>query len=292
MHLMALSSLRTFFRPILRLLGMSSPPPPDVEFPVEISVVDWLNFLLDRYCSQDPKKSPMDRSRMKSLKVTTICRYKEKMYGEHEYLIAEVSVPDLDRPRYLRIERTIKDPLPPISTTSFQSSVVALKEFPACDDIKTMEAWPTSDICIDHMNCKNTSIILLDLAIVAKLVRDHSDKYQLFKRQCFWYSDVIVAVLQNSFSGIQVVRRNSSVEADHAPNAEMEIFDRLSGTFKTVPFYQRRKSVIKEIGETFSSYRPQVYSSVYFLNFCIFLLTNCYIRFEKPHRLLSRQLWK
>jgi hypothetical protein len=58
--------------------------------------------------------------------------------------------------------------------------------------------------CIDKLDCRHTQMILLDLAIVAKVVHDHSDKYQLFKRQCFWYSDVIIGVLQENFPRIQV----------------------------------------------------------------------------------------
>ena len=239
----------------------------------------------------------MDRSRMKSLKVTTIRHYKEKLHGEHEYLVAEVSVPDLGSPRYLRIERSvdplpIRSSLPPISTTSSQSSLVALKssvvvskELPACDNVKTVEEWPTSgDICLYDINCKNTSIILLDLAIVAKSVYDHMKKYHIIKSQCFWYSDAIIAILQKNFSGIQVVHRSRdpSVEADHA---KMEYFDELGGTVNSIHLYQRRESVIREINEAFVSYRPLVYSLVCFLNTCIFLLINHYVRSGKPLRL-------
>ena len=282
----ALPSLRTFFRPILRLLGMSSPPH-EAEFPVGISVEDWLRCLLERYCSRDPTKSAKDRSRMESLKVTTIRRYKEKKNGEHEYLVAEVSVPDMDQPRYLHIERTVKDPLSMIGTTersslrpqaicthSSQSSVLVSKEFPACDNVKTMEAWPTDDICISHINCKNAApIILLDLAIVAEVVHNHSKKYQLIKRQCFWYSDMIVAVLQKKFPWIQVVCRDASVEADHAATGEeIEVFNGLSGTFMTAPFYSRQNSAVEEIQSKFDESSLSKYASVYLLNSGIFLM--------------------
>jgi hypothetical protein len=42
---------------------------------------------------------------MQSLKVTAIRRYKTKEHVENEYLIAEVSAPDLGCRRYVRIER-------------------------------------------------------------------------------------------------------------------------------------------------------------------------------------------
>jgi hypothetical protein len=96
MHSKALTSLRSFFHPILRFLGMSSTPPPEVEFPGHAGVEDWEVCLLERYRS-DSTKSTKDRSRMKTLKVINIRRYKERKHVEHEYLIVEVSDPDLDQ---------------------------------------------------------------------------------------------------------------------------------------------------------------------------------------------------
>jgi hypothetical protein len=184
--------------------------------------------------------SPGYRSRMQSLKVTAIRRYATKEHVD-EYFIVEVSVPDLGRPRYVRIERDRKR--------------CSYMESPICDFVSTMEAWPTSHVCIDKLDCRNTSKILLDLAVVATLVDDR------FKRQGFWYSDLMVAVLQQSFSGIQGFRRHASVEADHAQDAEMDILDELSGTFKKVRTHSiLRTSVIKEILETFATHRLQIFS--------------------------------
>ena len=189
---------------------MLSIPPPEIEFPGHVSVEDWEINLLERYRS-DSTKGTKDRSRMKNLKVTTIRRYKERKHAEHEYLIAEVSDPDLDRKRYLRIERAGGDPLRArdtternsrhtISTILSQSSLLGvLKELPARDRVTSVAAWPTNDICIDNLICQDAQMILLDLAIVVKVVHDHGDKYQLFKHQCFWYSDVIVGVLKLYF---------------------------------------------------------------------------------------------
>ncbi|KAF8805461.1 hypothetical protein BYT27DRAFT_7339721, partial [Phlegmacium glaucopus] len=190
-HPMTLVSLRTFLRPLLRILGMSAPLANTREFPGDVSVRDWEDALLEIYCSRDPQMGPVHRIRMDSLKITTIRRFKEQKRLEHEYLVAEVSVPGLSQLRYLRIERAVENPLPTISTPS----LAVVKKLPARDHVKTIESWP-SDICIDNLICTTTSIILLDLVIVAKLVHDYSDKYHLFKRHCFWYSDVIVAVLR------------------------------------------------------------------------------------------------
>ena len=265
------SILQGLFRPILRLLGMSSPPPSDVEFPGDTCVEDWEACLRERYCSRDPEKSPKDRSRMKTLKVITIRRYKERKHAEHEYLIAEVSDPNLNRSHYLRIERAAEDPptkdnISPLSSQlslSSQSSLGALKKVPAHDHVTKMASWPTTgDICIGSLACRDSQMILLDLAIVAKVVHDHSDKYQLFKRQCFWYSDVITGVLEQHFPQVHKVVYHSSLEAAHARDAEMDSFDKLSGTYMKVPIYFRRMSVIKEIHDIFVPYKLDFQSSV------------------------------
>jgi hypothetical protein len=275
---------------------MSLSSPPEIEFPSQTVVEDWEVSLMQRYRSRDLEQSPKDRSRMETLKVIAIRRYKERRHVEHEYLIAEVLDPDLNQLRYLQIERAAEDPLRTqdaterssrhtISTLSSQSSLGVFKKLPARDYVSTMAGWPTtSDICIDKLDCRQTQMILLDLAIVAKVVHDHSDKYQLFKRQCFWYSDVIVGVLQENFPRIQVATRDSSLVADHAQGAEMEILDNLSGTYKRVPIYNRRMDLIREIHGLFVTYNFQTRSWVNLLNTGIFLLANHYHRSRKPQR--------
>ncbi|KAF8799666.1 hypothetical protein BYT27DRAFT_7246023 [Phlegmacium glaucopus] len=272
-HSLTLVSLRTFLHPLLRILGMSTPLPRTEEFPGDVGVEDWERSLLNLYCSRDPDMGPGHRIRMKCLKITTIRRYKERKRLEHEYLVAEVSVPGLSQLRYLRIERAVEDPPPSkknttdksplhaISTFSSQSSLATLKKLPAHDHVKAMEVWP-NDICIDNLNCKATSIILLDLAIAAKLVHDHSDKYHLFKHQCFWYSDMIVAVLRQGFPESQLKHESGFVEADHSPDGEMEILDEMSGTYKRVKIYSQQKPIVEEIHETFKIRKPHVYSLI------------------------------
>jgi hypothetical protein len=297
MHSKALTSFRDFFRPILHFLGMSSSPPPENEFPGETIVENWEAYLLERYRSRDSEKSPEYRSRMETLKVNAIRRYKEKKHVEHEYLIAQVSDPNWHQPRYLKIERTV-EPLrtqdtidrssrQTISTLSSQSSLGVSKKLPARDRVSTTAGWPSSDICIDKLDCRDTQMILLDLAIVAKMVHDHSKNYDVFKRQCFWYSDVIVGILQKRFPRVQVATPDSSSLAEeHEQDAEMEVLDSKSGTFKRVPIYNRRMSAIKEIHEKFETYDTHIRSSVNHLNTSIFLLANHYHRSQKPQRLL------
>jgi hypothetical protein len=255
----ALASLRRFLHPLLFILGMTTPLPHSEEFPVFMSIDDWDRFLQNPYCSRDPRVGPVHRARMKSLRITRIRRYKDWRSIEYEFLVAEVSVPGLQHPRYLRIERCSEDP--PAEKGSLHSFV------------KTMEIWPSVDKCIHNLNCTNSSIILLDLAIVAKLIYDHSEHYRLFKRQSFWYSDMIVAVLQREFPEIQLISRSKSVKRDHSQDAHLDQFDEESGTYKKIPIYSRRMSMIEEIHEGFKPYKDRLYSSVRLLIDSIHLFT-------------------
>jgi hypothetical protein len=271
----ALTSLRGLFHPILRFLGMTATPPPtEVEFGC-YRVLEWENALLARYRSRDPESSPMHRSRMDALKVTTIRRFKEKKHPEHEYLVAEVYDPDLGiqgRNRYLRIERCVGAGFPhtqddttrhSIPTTSSQSSLV-LKKFPAVDYVQPIATWPTVDICIGDFTCQDSQMIVLDLAIVAKVVHDHSAEYQILTSQCFWFSAVIVSVLQKAFSQIKVSNSASSLKADHGQDLAME--NKKGGTYKNFTIYSERPEVITEIYDRFVTYKDQIYSSVNLLN--------------------------
>ena len=171
---------------------------------------------------------------MDTLKVTTIRRFKEKKNAEHEYLVAEVYDPDLRRKRYLRIERYVGAGFPhtqddttrhSIPTTLLQSSLV-LKKIPAVNYVQPITAWPTCDICIDDFTCQDSQMIVLDLAIVAKVVHDHSAEYQILTSQCFWFSAVIVSVLRKSFPQLKISNGASSLKADDGQDLEMEISDK------------------------------------------------------------------
>ena len=131
MHLKALTSLQGFFQPILRFLGITTIPPFEPEFPGLSSVLDWENRLVERYRSHNPESGPLIRSRMKTLGVKTIRRFKKKAHAEHEYIVVEAYDPKLRRNRYLQIGRYVGDDFfrghdtgcRNISTTSSNSSL-------------------------------------------------------------------------------------------------------------------------------------------------------------------------
>ena len=255
---------------------MTTEPPNDTDFPHFSYAEDWAKALVRGYCSHEPESSASERSRMRGLQIVTIRRFKEKTNAEHEYVVAEIYDPDLNRNRYLQIERYAGDELPKprthsirhsIPTTPSQSSAV-LKEYNALDFVQEITAWPTGDICIDHVTCQDPSrqMILLDLAIAAKVVHEHSARYQALKYQCYWYSATIVSILRRSFLEAKVSNTASSLIA--ANEQEMEVFPTLGGTYKTLPIYTEESNLtaITEIHKIFEKHKVEVYSSVNLLN--------------------------
>lgn len=200
---------------------------------------------------------------MKTLGVKTICHFKEKGDAEHEYLVAEVYDPNLGRNRYLRIGRFVGDNFlhnhdtscRSISTTSSNSSLV-LKKFPATDYVEAVAAWPTSDICIVNLSCRDSQMIVLDLAIIAKVVHDYGKEYQALTRQCYWYSGVIVSVLQKSFS----------LKPGHGQDLATQFSYKKGGTYKSIPIYSEQRDMIAKICSLFETYKDEIYSSVNLLS--------------------------
>jgi hypothetical protein len=118
-------------------------------------------------------------------------------------------------------------------------------------------------MCLEIVTWQD-SPIALDLAIVAKVVHDYNAEYQALSHHCFWYSAVIVCVLQKFFPQFKVCNNARSLKADHGE--ETEFSNKKGGTFKRVPIYSERPAVITEIYNLFETYRAEVYSSVNLLN--------------------------
>ena len=299
----AFASFRRFLHPLLCLLRMSQPLGYNDEFPEKRIVQDWERSLLERY-----HDNAQYRDRLKSCRITRIRRYKKTTSVEHEYLVAEVSDPASDSTRYLQVERHAADPdittalqddeddADARSNVSAQSSLGLSKKLPADDHVSTRMNWPSGrDLnCIEQFNCENGGLVLLDLVIVAKLVHDHSQQYRLFKRQCFWYSDMIAAVLRQVSANIQEYSSDGNVEHDHSEAAHIEVFEIISensGTFKKIPIYKQRKSIIKEVYEQFGPRKGEVLSTVCLdslLNDVVLVLTYSYCRSRRLKRKLDR----
>jgi hypothetical protein len=113
-------------------------------------------------------------------------------------------------------------------------------------------------------------MILLDIAIAAKLVNDHSSDYFLLKHHCYWYADVISAVLRKSFPK-EVVVPDTTVKTDPPEDAEVaiEMFDpKKGGKYWIIPVYYRKlgQDDIDKVYADFIKTKSEISTSVCLLN--------------------------
>jgi hypothetical protein len=246
------------------------------EFPNHMSVEDWGRSLVSRYTSRDPELGPKYRARMPNIHVARIRRYKERKSPRHEYLVAEIAVPESER-RYLLLERVAEDIVSTesnkevfyVSNGSSQSSLALSNNLAALDFVKTLTGWPT-DPCIDKLDCENLPqpITVLNLALAAELVHNNSDKYQVMSRQCFWYADTVSAVLETYFPKIKIVYHSqSAIEGRHTESGEVELLDENSGKFMQISLHKRRQDVVNQIVEVFTQRKATIAASVCFFDF-------------------------
>ena len=236
---------------------MATPPPVDAEFPGDMSVLDWEGVLLARYQCRCPISSPPRRSRMHNLKIATIRRFKVKN-AEHEYVVAKVYDSNLGRNRYLRI-----GDLPPNRCYCCHNQDDTIPTS-GLHLVKTTTAWPIGDICIEIVNCQDSQMILLDLAIVARVVQYMELEHQASTRQCFSFSAMIISILQKTFPQIKVSNNTSWLKADHG--REMEVSDKKGGAYRRIPSYSEQPEVFTEIYNVFETHNAEIYSSVNHLN--------------------------
>ena len=262
--------LQKLFLPVLRILGMSVPPNTD-EFPQNVSVVDWGRVLVERYTSSN-LKSPENSARMRRLQVLRIHQYKELESPGHEYLVAEIAVPESEK-RYIRLDRSAEDLDPEESSSAKMAisngssqSLLAISSNPAASDmVKTIAGWP-SETCIGKLDCENLPepITLLDFALAAEVVHNDSEKYKLLSRQCYWYADTVSAVLETYFPQIKKIK----IKIQYTKNGEDERHDKKSGKFMKIHVHKREQADVDRIVENFRERKATVTALVCFSDLC------------------------
>ncbi|KAF8518129.1 hypothetical protein BU17DRAFT_66567 [Hysterangium stoloniferum] len=152
--------------------------------------------------------------------------------------------------RYLRIERFPEDCVPATKRKRFtvQASPLgdSLKTRGADDRVFTVSGWPKGDTILERVNVKKNKITLHDLAIAAWVMRASNDDYQLLKKQCYWYSDMVIRVFEKEFS-LNVDRSGSSVEQMSA-----------GGTWAGIPVYKVKEERVEVVAAKFREERDRI----------------------------------
>ncbi|KAF8518850.1 hypothetical protein BU17DRAFT_66243 [Hysterangium stoloniferum] len=171
---------------------------------------------------------------------------KEDASSEHDYFIAKILHADSGT-RYLRIERFGKEYKP--ATAGQRSPVQAspssepFNPRPAADLISTVGGWPSRGRVLEIAYLRHADVTLLDLAIVAWVVRNNDDQYRLLEKQCYWSSDMVMRVLEDAY-GFNVDRTEEYNSG---------------GTWLGVPLCTNMRRSLLPLSDKFREERDKVY---------------------------------
>jgi hypothetical protein len=121
---------------------------------------------------------------------------------KHEYFIAKFQCID-GGIRYIRIERF--DGNYEFGTagqsvfTAVSSRLKLIKRRPPSDQVATVDGWP-NDTLLEKTDVIGFNITLYNLAMAVKRVETHDDQYKGLKRQSYWFSDMIMRVLESVYT--------------------------------------------------------------------------------------------
>ncbi|KAF8514099.1 hypothetical protein BU17DRAFT_94790 [Hysterangium stoloniferum] len=214
------------------------------ECPAQCDVNSWHEQLCGDAASQEHHHT------ITMTKAVELRRMKQDASSEHEYFIAKILHADSST-RYLRIERFGKEYMPVTarqrSAVKASPSLEPFKSRPADDLIFTVGGWPSHDRVLEIADLRHANITLLDLAIVAWVVRNNDNQYRLLEKQCFWYSDMVMRVLENVY-GFNVDRTQEY---------------RRGGTWLRVPLYQHEEKLVAVVADKFCQERDKVYYEIH-----------------------------
>jgi len=217
--------------------------------PDKITVDGWHQQLCDYAVSADYGDA------VANSKSVTIRRMKERGAPKHEYCVFQILHAD-GKTRYIRIERFPEGcaRATAIRRSHSQASLESLKKCPAEDLVFTADLWSIFDRKLESVEVRNAHITLLDLAIAARTVSAHNDEYKILKGQCYWYSDMIMRVLEKA-RGFSVDRRSSEdVEAAWV-KLQPQIND---GTWNDIPVHHRKDAHVAILVGEFLEERKRI----------------------------------
>jgi hypothetical protein len=209
------------------------------------------------------------------IKVTEIRRMKNmNKVSKHEYFAAKVIHPD-KKTHYLVIERMCDSDLAPTNSSISRMlnpaspSVRSSMKHNAEDRVVPKRVLP-EDLELETVDVRNGNVTLLDLAIAAVVVRSHHLEYNLFTSQCYWYSDLVMRVLE-------VVHKLQVDRSKSKDDDEVWLYSAVaeeSGKWYKLPIHQAaeaRDQDAKDLAAIFEKERDRIKTEVCVMNTAFFL---------------------
>ncbi|KAF8518849.1 hypothetical protein BU17DRAFT_66242 [Hysterangium stoloniferum] len=253
------SLLSSGVRSILQFFHLIEPAPMvSNEFPGKMDVFSWHLQLL-RLVVSDAKLGTDRNSPIITTTAVELRRMKQERGSEHEYFIARVHHVD-NGTHYIRIERFGEEYEPRTAsqrrTLMVSPSIESLMDRPALDEISTVSGWP-GDRLLEKVNVTGANITLLDLATVATVVHKNDDQYKILKKQCYWFSDMIMRVLESTYK-LTTSDRSPDSDKTWAANEYSR-----GGTYGGLRVHRRpRKADIDLVVKKFKEGRRDAYTEI------------------------------
>ncbi|KAF8869088.1 hypothetical protein BD779DRAFT_787612 [Infundibulicybe gibba] len=267
--------------------------------PAEIRT--WRLLLANTISDNHIPLSEIEETRVERLEL-----WKERKTPYHEFLLVYITttIPGVDVPVCIRIERTLpsRTPAEPNSSTSsiissnspahaqsiigasgdviLSHSVKGNRAYDSCQQIAT----PTRGIVQDH-ECQllKTSTFqtiarptIIDLVATAEMLSNSKEEYHLLKGQCYWYAGVLLACMEDSVGSVAPptisIGKKEKAQLDELGRELVEEAratpELKQGHYKWISVFKSEKTDVSELREPIAKHTAQIRGLV--SNFAIF----------------------
>lgn len=100
-----------------------------------------------------------------------------------------------------------------------------------------------------------SNVTLYDLLILSRVMHDHSPVYELLRRQCYWFSNLLLRVLMVYDPDSLQISFDAEVERETLEVEALTYLPRLQGTWHRVPIHEFTKRGQEELTDLFFTKR-------------------------------------
>lgn len=170
------------------------------------------------------------------------------------------------------------------SASISNSSESSSKKSRANDHVKIIQGWPAAEkrskesaepnfdstrkkkkdrtIMIEEVSFRN--LTLHDLIIVSRALHDNSPVYELFKYQCYWFSNLIVRILVDCDPTSRQTSLDAAVEAEVWKEEVLRYKPQLSGRWWGIAIHDVKKKGLDELTKLYIEQSEEFRSNVCF----------------------------
>jgi hypothetical protein len=207
---------------------------------------------------------------LKDTLVTELHLVKQKSSAQHEYIVAHIRAPD-GTERYLAVERLCgpqridpvlasrsdsslalarsantsvidlqtNEPSHPSRTTSLASLDSFKKQYNADDVVRVLDRslHDANDITLGKLVYKDRPLYLYQLVVLAVMLHDNEEGYKLITRNCYWFVDSLITVLEAHYLKMKRLRGDGN-EQEQGEGEDRREREGLQGTWHHITVHR------------------------------------------------------